>query len=111
MAKWKCGVCGYIHEGDEAPEQCPKCGAPKEKFAQLTAEEAELVERSRLSNGLHLQLSTLLEEVICVAARGVEDNLDPGCLKIFTQARDCAWVLRQMIKAEIATHVGKGKWG
>ena len=35
MLKWKCSVCGYIHEGDEAPEQCPVCKQPKEKFVKL----------------------------------------------------------------------------
>ncbi len=35
MAKWKCTVCGYIHEGDEAPEQCPICKQPKEKFVKI----------------------------------------------------------------------------
>ncbi|MBI4360830.1 rubrerythrin family protein [Candidatus Micrarchaeota archaeon] len=35
MAKWKCGVCGYIHEGDEPPEQCPVCGSPKEQFSKI----------------------------------------------------------------------------
>jgi len=29
---WRCTVCGYIHEGEEPPEKCPNCGAPKEKF-------------------------------------------------------------------------------
>ena len=23
--RWKCGNCGYIHEGTEAPEECPAC--------------------------------------------------------------------------------------
>lgn len=32
MAKWVCSVCGYVFEGDEAPEKCPQCNAPKEKF-------------------------------------------------------------------------------
>lgn len=32
MEKWICEVCGYTHQGDEAPEMCPKCGAPKSKF-------------------------------------------------------------------------------
>lgn len=32
MKKWVCTVCGYVHEGEEAPEKCPQCGAPKEKF-------------------------------------------------------------------------------
>ena len=35
MLKWKCSVCGYIHEGDQAPEQCPVCKQPKEKFVKI----------------------------------------------------------------------------
>ena len=30
--KYVCSVCGYVHEGDSAPEQCPICKAPAEKF-------------------------------------------------------------------------------
>ena len=30
--KWTCSVCGYTHEGDKAPEKCPQCGVPAEKF-------------------------------------------------------------------------------
>ncbi|MBE6013622.1 rubrerythrin [Anaeropeptidivorans aminofermentans] len=29
---WKCGNCGYIHEGDAAPEICPACIHPKAHF-------------------------------------------------------------------------------
>jgi len=32
MAKYVCSVCGYVHEGDEAPEKCPICNAPASKF-------------------------------------------------------------------------------
>ena len=32
MAKFICSVCGYVHEGDSAPEKCPVCGVPAEKF-------------------------------------------------------------------------------
>jgi rubrerythrin len=35
MAKWKCVVCGYIHQGDQPPDRCPICGAPKSKFVKL----------------------------------------------------------------------------
>ena len=38
MAKWKCTVCGYIHEGDNPPETCPVCKQPKEKFVKLEEE-------------------------------------------------------------------------
>jgi rubrerythrin len=36
MAKWVCSVCGYVHEGDTAPEKCPQCGVPSEKFVKQT---------------------------------------------------------------------------
>ncbi|MCR4933209.1 MAG: 4Fe-4S binding protein [Lachnospiraceae bacterium] len=35
MAKWKCTVCGYIHEGDTPPEQCPVCKQPSDKFVKM----------------------------------------------------------------------------
>lgn len=35
MSKFKCKVCGYIYEGDEAPEVCPVCGAPKSEFEMI----------------------------------------------------------------------------
>ncbi len=36
--KWVCKVCGYVHEGPEAPEKCPVCRAPKEKFEKMSDE-------------------------------------------------------------------------
>ena len=27
MAKWVCTVCGYVYEGEQAPEACPVCKA------------------------------------------------------------------------------------
>ncbi|MCH5152017.1 MAG: NADH peroxidase [Clostridiales bacterium] len=38
MMKFVCSVCGYVHEGDEAPERCPQCKAPKAKFVAQAAE-------------------------------------------------------------------------
>ncbi|MDQ2086809.1 rubrerythrin family protein [Herbivorax sp. ANBcel31] len=32
---WKCRNCGYVHEGDSAPEQCPACVHPKAHFEVL----------------------------------------------------------------------------
>lgn len=31
-SKWRCGLCGYVHAGNEPPEECPICGAPPEDF-------------------------------------------------------------------------------
>ncbi|MBQ2321263.1 MAG: NADH peroxidase [Bacteroidales bacterium] len=35
MAKFICTVCGYVHEGDSAPERCPQCKVPASKFKKL----------------------------------------------------------------------------
>ena len=31
MAKYVCSVCGYVYEGDQAPEKCPQCGVGADK--------------------------------------------------------------------------------
>ena len=36
--KFICTVCGYVHEGDQAPEKCPMCGVPASKFKELVEE-------------------------------------------------------------------------
>jgi len=38
MSKFVCSICGYVYEGDAAPEKCPQCGAPKEKFIEQAGE-------------------------------------------------------------------------
>ena len=35
MKKYICSVCGYIHEGESAPERCPMCKVPSNKFNEL----------------------------------------------------------------------------
>lgn len=35
IVKWKCTVCGYIHEGQTPPETCPICKQPKDKFIRI----------------------------------------------------------------------------
>ncbi len=38
MKKFVCSVCGYVHEGDSAPERCPQCKVPAEKFIEQKEE-------------------------------------------------------------------------
>ncbi len=40
MKKYVCSVCGYVHEGDSAPDKCPICGAPASKFNEMKEEAA-----------------------------------------------------------------------
>jgi len=34
MKKWVCSVCGYVHTGDSAPDECPQCKVPGSKFKE-----------------------------------------------------------------------------
>ena len=38
MKKFVCTICGYVHEGDSAPEKCPICKAPASKFIEQSGE-------------------------------------------------------------------------
>ena len=59
MKKFICSVCGYVHEGDAAPERCPMCKVPAEKFNEL------------VQNG---KLEFVQEHVIGVA-KGCDDEM------------------------------------
>lgn len=108
---WKCTVCNYLHNGEEAPHKCPKCGAPQEKFNELSGDNKEKVERSRFTNSLLRELITMMEEIEQIAIEGIEDDLDPGCKKVFMDTLEAAEFIKQTSTAEIENHIGKGKWG
>ncbi len=38
MKKFVCSVCGYVYEGEAAPEKCPQCQAPASKFTEQTGD-------------------------------------------------------------------------
>jgi len=38
MKKFVCQVCGYVYEGETAPEACPQCKAPASKFTEQAGE-------------------------------------------------------------------------
>jgi len=40
--KFICAVCGYIYEGESAPEKCPICKAPASKFSELKEQAGEV---------------------------------------------------------------------
>lgn len=107
---WKCGVCGYVHEGEDAPLVCPKCGAPKEKFVALSAEDAEKIYKSDRTNDIHVELINLCGKIFQLCKEGIELNLDPPCVSTFQKAKNEAWVIKQRAKAELEGHMKKGKW-
>ncbi|WP_297436795.1 rubredoxin-like domain-containing protein [uncultured Clostridium sp.] len=107
---FKCTVCGYIHEGENAPEKCPKCGLGTEKFNKLDAEVVEKIYRADKTNSIHAEMIALADRMIKLSQEGIEDNLDPACFNLFTKAKDEAWVIKQRSKAEIEGHSNKSKW-
>lgn len=111
MKKWKCSVCGYVHDGDAPPAKCPKCGAAAEKFTELDEKAANLVERSRHTNTLHCRLVDLGRKMERVCKDGIEDNLDPGCMDVFQKALAHSYEIMKLAMTEMQVRIAKGKWG
>lgn len=109
MAMYRCTNCNYVADEDEPPGKCPSCGAAK--FTKLNEKAADLIERSRFSNNLLMQLHLVMDQVLDIAEDGLDENLDPGCTHIFQEAMGQAEELQQLVKAELQAHMGKGKWG
>ena len=110
MDLWKCSVCSYVAEGEEAPDKCPKCNAPKEKFVKLDEEAAKKIFDSDRTNDIHMEIINLAAAIIDLATEGVDLDLDPGCVSAFEKAIDECWVIKQRSKAELEGHMNKGKW-
>jgi hypothetical protein len=108
--KYRC-VCGYIHDGAEPPGQCPKCGAPADKFTPLDDKAAELVERSRRTNMLHCRVIDLARQIEYACREGIEDNLDPNCADVFGKSMAHAYEMMKLSMTELQGHAAKGKWG
>jgi len=107
---WKCTICGYVHEGESAPDVCPKCGAPKEKFIELGSEDAEKIYKSDRTNDIHIEMIEMAAKLNKLCEEGIKLNLDPGCTSAFEKAKTEVWVIKQRSKAELSTHMSKGKW-
>jgi hypothetical protein len=110
MKKWKC-TCGYIHDGDAAPAQCPKCGAPAKDFTLLDDAAAKLVERSRHTNMLHCRVVDLARQIEKTCKDGIDDNLDPGCVDVFQKTLAASYDMMKLSMTEVQGHMNKGKWG
>ena len=107
---FKCTVCGYVSEGENAPEKCPKCSVGSDKFEELSSEAAEKIYRSNKTNDIHIEIIALAEKIAFLSQEGIEDNLDPKCVAAFTQAKNEAWTIKQRSKTELAGHISLGKW-
>ncbi len=48
MKKFVCSVCGYVHSGNEAPDACPQCKAPKAKFIEQSETSEQWADEHRI---------------------------------------------------------------
>ena len=110
MKLFKCSVCNYMIEAEKVEKECLKCGAPPSSFQELSEEDAQKIYQSERTNDLLMQISSLSMQIAEICYEGVEIDLDPTCVKAFTYANDKAWEIKQLVKAEMENHVGKGKW-
>ena len=63
--KFRCNVCGYIHEGDAAPANCPVCGVPASEFTELKQEKKGLLS-DKNGNAYIIMYSTVMVVVVAV---------------------------------------------
>ena len=48
MKKFVCTICGYVHEGESAPDACPQCKAPASKFVEQSTEKLNWADEHRI---------------------------------------------------------------
>ena len=72
--KFVCPVCGYVYEGDSAPEKCPQCGVPGSKFTVIDDNGGKLVFADEHKIGVG-KLEGVPEEII----EGLRANFTGEC--------------------------------
>lgn len=70
--KYVCTVCGYVHEGDKAPEKCPLCGATTFKEVKTDSNKSYACE--------HVVAST--EGIDPVVVEGLRQNFNGECMEV-----------------------------
>lgn len=73
--KFRCNVCGYIHEGAAAPDKCPVCAAPASEFTEITEKKKGLLSDTN-SNAYIILYSTVMVVIVAtllaLAALGLQ---------------------------------------
>ncbi len=80
MKKFRCKICGYVHEGDAAPDACPLCKAPASEFVELTEEGAPAPNAKKRLNK-NSNVYTLIYMVVMVAIVSLLLSITSGSLK------------------------------
>ena len=86
MKKYVCLICGYVHEGDSAPDACPICKAPASKFEEQSGEK------------------TWAAEHVVGVAQGVDERIIEGLRENFNG--ECSEVGMYLAMSRVAHREG-----
>ena len=76
--KYVCSVCGYVHEGDQPPAQCPVCKAPADKFKKMEAPAAAPAGAPAAPGKGRLSLPPMACEHSVGSAKGLDERVVKG---------------------------------
>ena len=73
MKKFVCPICGYVYEGDAAPEKCPQCGCAGSKFT-VKAEEGNTYATEHVIG--------IAKDIDAEVLQGLKDNFAGECTEV-----------------------------
>lgn len=73
MAKYVCSVCGYVHEGDAPPAECPICHVGSEKFNKMEEGGQQLADEHKLG---------VAQGVDSEIIEGLKQNFNGECTEV-----------------------------
>lgn len=62
--KFRCTVCGYIHEGNAAPDTCPVCAAPASAFVEVKEAKKKGMFSDKNGNAYIIMYSTVMVVIV-----------------------------------------------
>ncbi len=74
MKKFRCSVCGYVHEGDSAPAECPVCHVGADKFVEVVADDnAPYADEHRVG---------IAKDLDAEVVKGLLENFNGECTEV-----------------------------
>ena len=105
MKKFRCTVCGYVYEGDAAPEKCPLCKAPASKFVEVVESEGGAL--------------TFVDEHVIGVAKGCDEEMikdlnnhfmgectEVGMYLAMSRQADCVWDTKTNLEKRMNAEAG-----
>ena len=96
MAKYKCKVCGYIHEGNKAPDVCPVCGVPASEFEEIKEAAAGKKGLDRDSNVYTVVYASVMVVLVAVVLAFTSQSLRLSSRRTKITTKDSRFCVQSM---------------